>query len=106
MIRRPPRSTLFPYTTLFRAVAREIGRHARLASSDRWMSHLIGLRDGREDVHTGRQDPDERAPDSARHRPQVEELIFTVGRVRIGDLDRERSRLLHGLPYLLVNEVG
>src|SRR2546421_2788701 len=30
MIRRPPRSTLFPYTTLFRsAVAGRTGRHAR-----------------------------------------------------------------------------
>src|SRR2546429_6121209 len=34
MIRRPPRSTLFPYTTLFRSVPeevleeREVGRHA------------------------------------------------------------------------------
>src|SRR5690242_21510909 len=28
MIRRPPRSTLFPYTTLFRSEAgREVGRH-------------------------------------------------------------------------------
>src|SRR2546430_12595881 len=30
MIRRPPRSTLFPYTTLFRSVARE----ARLGDDD------------------------------------------------------------------------
>src|SRR2546430_13566136 len=29
MIRRPPRSTLFPYTTLFRSVGRWIRRHAR-----------------------------------------------------------------------------
>src|SRR3712207_7140162 len=27
MIRRPPRSTLFPYTTLFRSIPREHGRH-------------------------------------------------------------------------------
>src|SRR5256885_13991831 len=26
MIRRPPRSTLFPYTTLFRSLARALGR--------------------------------------------------------------------------------
>src|SRR3989442_6847347 len=26
MIRRPPRSTLFPYTTLFRSQGREVGR--------------------------------------------------------------------------------
>src|SRR2546430_11145652 len=25
MIRRPPRSTLFPYTTLFRSIARQLG---------------------------------------------------------------------------------
>src|SRR3712207_8027541 len=29
MIRRPPRSTLFPYTTLFRSAAEERGEHAR-----------------------------------------------------------------------------
>src|SRR5215510_15731550 len=30
MIRRPPRSTLFPYTTLFRSVRRGAGIHAGL----------------------------------------------------------------------------
>src|SRR2546422_8742867 len=29
MIRRPPRSTLFPYTTLFRSVQRLLGHHTR-----------------------------------------------------------------------------
>src|SRR2546430_11710816 len=29
MIRRPPRSTLFPYTTLFRSRDRDRGRHER-----------------------------------------------------------------------------
>src|SRR5437899_7379604 len=33
MIRRPPRSTLFPYTTLFRS--EEIASHIRLAIADR-----------------------------------------------------------------------
>src|SRR5260370_16031418 len=33
MIRRPPRSTLFPYTTLFRSIAEKAeGHHAHLAS--------------------------------------------------------------------------
>src|SRR2546430_11661727 len=31
MIRRPPRSTLFPYTTLFRSSARMSDRYGRLA---------------------------------------------------------------------------
>src|SRR2546430_12535163 len=38
MIRRPPRSTLFPYTTLFRSqrdVQDRAARHARLRSAER-----------------------------------------------------------------------
>src|SRR3712207_4117365 len=31
MIRRPPRSTLFPYTTLFRSLLHALGRHDDLA---------------------------------------------------------------------------
>src|SRR2546430_13178650 len=31
MIRRPPRSTLFPYTTLFRSVSRRLSRMGHLA---------------------------------------------------------------------------
>src|SRR3712207_7359505 len=31
MIRRPPRSTLFPYTTLFRSLRRQVGRLALVA---------------------------------------------------------------------------
>src|SRR2546422_2603103 len=34
MIRRPPRSTLFPYTTLFRSIVRS------LENSDRWFASL------------------------------------------------------------------
>src|SRR3712207_7932804 len=34
MIRRPPRSTLFPYTTLFRSTTRDEKRDAHLRSPD------------------------------------------------------------------------
>src|SRR2546426_9935435 len=34
MIRRPPRSTLFPYTTLFRSIAYSGGRGARAQNDD------------------------------------------------------------------------
>src|SRR2546430_13551003 len=54
MIRRPPRSTLFPYTTLFRSVRRELdtagGAARQRKSSDHRTSliipndHLSGLR--------------------------------------------------------------
>src|SRR2546425_7653191 len=34
MIRRPPRSTLFPYTTLFRSVAEHVGLQGLLVNTD------------------------------------------------------------------------
>src|SRR2546430_10897124 len=38
MIRRPPRSTLFPYTTLFRSIAVDLQGHGRTADIDRPLS--------------------------------------------------------------------
>src|SRR2546430_5562536 len=49
MIRRPPRSTLFPYTTLFRSVAqlhRRLHEGAALAL-DAEHARVLGARDGR-----------------------------------------------------------
>src|SRR3712207_6857095 len=44
MIRRPPRSTLFPYTTLFRSrttnLASSITNHAAIDSGERWRERL------------------------------------------------------------------
>src|SRR3712207_6970696 len=45
MIRRPPRSTLFPYTTLFRSAVEALKRYkvaqnqARLLQGDSWRDH-------------------------------------------------------------------
>src|SRR2546430_10054306 len=52
MIRRPPRSTLFPYTTLFRSLD---GRDARLTGAERRAEHGVAdvLRMGA-DVHRDR----------------------------------------------------
>src|SRR3989454_4653710 len=53
MIRRPPRSTLFPYTTLFRSVIRATVQ--ALSKQDYWSGRLeiIVINDGSTD-HTGR----------------------------------------------------
>src|SRR2546422_4902580 len=40
MIRRPPRSTLFPYTTLFRSTRQENGRLARTMVNRLWARFL------------------------------------------------------------------
>src|SRR3712207_7477886 len=43
MIRRPPRSTLFPYTTLFRSVGDLLGRQAGdLGRPARRLRHAVG----------------------------------------------------------------
>src|SRR2546429_7150968 len=57
MIRRPPRSTLFPYTTLFRSAVRlqqqerqrQVGQHLRAKGADR-SAH--GQRKHRSEEHT------------------------------------------------------
>src|ERR1019366_10315690 len=46
MIRRPPRSTLFPYTTLFRSTDKKTGVFAK-----RWKLWRLGL-DARSEEHT------------------------------------------------------
>src|SRR3712207_8019986 len=48
MIRRPPRSTLFPYTTLFRSEARttvlgHVQRGGTPTAWDRWLATRFGL---------------------------------------------------------------
>src|SRR5438132_7221368 len=49
MVRRPPRSTLFPYTTLFRSLV--VGAPVRVAGGDEHLRHLLAVqvRPGRED---------------------------------------------------------
>src|SRR2546430_5219866 len=58
MIRRPPRSTLFPYTTLFRSPARRADRGTRAAHARDGRSaqdprcHIAGLPRRRSEEHT------------------------------------------------------
>src|SRR5256885_8554284 len=69
MIRRPPRSTLFPYTTLFRSSGeghrrgRDHGRGHREAQDDPLREQLLGLRRERlravQEVHGGRERSEE-----------------------------------------------
>src|SRR2546423_10512608 len=51
MIRRPPRSTLFPYTTLFRSTAIR-DKHAIWAGKNAERTALLGLLVARSEEHT------------------------------------------------------
>src|SRR5258708_14918844 len=58
MIRRPPRSTLFPYTTLFRSALDEAQHHQRLDAGGHGAAHA-GQREHRSEEHTSElQSPD------------------------------------------------
>src|SRR5258708_24844065 len=40
MIRRPPRSTLFPYTTLFRSLSTDAAAHRAASTHGRWREQI------------------------------------------------------------------
>src|SRR3712207_9553916 len=67
MIRRPPRSTLFPYTTLFRSLLPAVGGH-----------HLREVGAGRLEVVVVAVDT---------HRDQVVDLLLRQHAERCGDVD-------------------
>src|SRR2546430_16862122 len=57
MIRRPPRSTLFPYTTLFRSVLRPLVQRGELAHEPPLRWALVDRRDQRQRLVVGRDRP-------------------------------------------------
>src|SRR5256885_11719043 len=52
MIRRPPRSTLFPFTTLFRSVARQPVGHDGARQRAQHQDHVFERDDDRSEEHT------------------------------------------------------
>src|SRR5256885_11578077 len=70
MIRRPPRSTLFPYTTLFRSFARNPRRHRAAGGEGKAARHGLG---GAERAHAGG--------------------VHRIRTARTEDLDRKSTRL-------------
>src|SRR3989454_12093084 len=73
MIRRPPRSTLFPYTTLFRSLCLCVENHAGQIGRSH-MSRLTGIHAVREALEAGRA-LDRIVIASGRHGERVEELV-------------------------------
>src|SRR3712207_8910526 len=74
MIRRPPRSTLFPYTTLFR--------------SQRLLDLALGLR-----VDAARRLVEDQDPRVVQDRPRDRDPLALAARERVPALDRKSTRL-------------
>src|SRR2546425_7142871 len=73
MIRRPPRSTLFPYTTLFRSWPRDGGRRARGWRKGRAAPARRGCR--------GSRPTRPRRPRSEEHTSELQSLAYLVCRL-------------------------
>src|SRR5262245_64994393 len=97
MIRRPPRSTLFPYTTLFRsgrALAARAGVQARMieyaaipklmqdASADAWDVAVVAI------------DPARRAR-SEEHTSELQSLRHLVCRLLLEKKKKKKTRVTH-----------
>src|SRR3712207_8248548 len=78
MIRRPPRSTLFPYTTLFRSELEGPAQAGALDLADRRLRHLLEL-----------------VPDPEDRRSVAPQVARALGeRAQVGDVqDRKSTRL-------------
>src|SRR3712207_7452506 len=74
MIRRPPRSTLFPYTTLFRSVRR------RQQPREQFAEQLV-LEAVVERLARGRADDDQRVPRSEEHTSELQSRQYLVCRL-------------------------
>src|SRR5687767_15497008 len=83
MIRRPPRSTLFPYTTLFRSELTQLVAHHRFSDVDRDVLATVVHRDRvtdhlGDDGRTPRPRLDDR---SEEHTSELQSLAYLVCRL-------------------------
>src|SRR5687767_15422236 len=87
MIRRPPRSTLFPYTTLFRSYA----RGARLRSVRKLGSLRVGGRGARDRARIGR---------SEEHTSELQSLAYLVCRLLL-EKKKKHIMMIHYLKSII-----
>src|SRR3712207_8017703 len=78
MIRRPPRSTLFPYTTLFRSRRRKTVRHTLAHPADSQLGRSSRLRSCDRSACRGRAEPTLR---SEEHTSELQSRQYLVCRL-------------------------
>src|SRR2546422_11409414 len=100
MIRRPPRSTLFPYTTLFRSIAvhRELKDPVREAEDLRILAGALALTEKTNDAETMLRDVIDRATQHGRPlllasaERDLAHLLIRSGDVTAGKAAAQRAR--------------
>src|SRR5690348_17611245 len=77
MIRRPPRSTLFPYTTLFRSSVREAFTKAKAVTDDRREQYDMLVRPGADET-TPRRTRDRKSTRLNSSHPSISYAVFCL----------------------------
>src|SRR2546422_8052023 len=97
MIRRPPRSTLFPYTTLFRSLL--LGEGAALVllardrdAGERRLGWLLGHASASDGAHVAAPDPDGRR--SEEHTSELQSRLHLVCRLLLEKKKKQLRRTL------------
>src|SRR2546422_2857879 len=83
MIRRPPRSTLFPYTTLFRSQVDRAEYHPRWRGGKRFVDGAAEVRRHRQRGlhHVGRRGAERRTQRSEEHTSELQSRLHLVCRL-------------------------
>src|SRR2546425_4375206 len=89
MIRRPPRSTLFPYTTLFRSVSVRAAEDQRAAAE---LAHAAGATEHAAVAHRVRTVEGER---SEEHTSELQSLAYLVCRLL---LEKKKNKITQHVP--------
>src|SRR3712207_8332039 len=98
MIRRPPRSTLFPYTTLFRSAATSPGGSVRAPASAGSPACRPRTNRVREDLGRRRQSAVQAQPRSEEHTSELQSRQYLVCRLL---LEKKKKYLSFNLPAAL-----
>src|SRR3712207_7710260 len=93
MIRRPPRSTLFPYTTLFRSARQDVGaavapQRVRAGAALQDVVAALAVRDHR---HAGRDAGDGQAIRSEEHTSELQSRQYLVCRLLLEKKNTKKS---------------
>src|SRR2546422_6237891 len=101
MIRRPPRSTLFPYTTLFRSITTmpifgsAAAQPERISGRTASMAHVMGLSRARTAIHAGMAASGTR---SEEHTSELQSRLHLVCRLL---LEKKKLKVTNDLAHTL-----
>src|SRR3989441_6675868 len=93
MIRRPPRSTLFPYTTLFRSVARALGSFEDRPSQRDMAAYVADLYN---DGGVGMLEAGTGVGRSEEHTSELQSLAYLVCRLL---LEKKKKKSRHHIEH-------